>query len=184
MRLPQRTRGLVIGLVTLAIGPAIAASLTPAMTARTSSTLAVASPIVNATSLPDATTMKRHPLPVVVVTPVPTPTPKPRPVVLTTPRPIPAAPPANYPPGSVQQDIINAANAWGVDPNWMLRIAKCESNFHPTSVNPAGPYEGLFQFLPRTFYANGGTNIWDPVDQSNIAAKMLAHGQAHQWSCA
>jgi hypothetical protein len=37
-----------------------------------------------------------------------------------------------------------------------------------------------------TFIANGGTaaTIWNPVDQANIAAKMFAHGQSHEWSCA
>ena len=66
----------------------------------------------------------------------------------------------------------------------MVNIARCESGLRPTAYNPSGPYIGLFQFLQSTFTANGGTNIYDAADQSNIAAKMLAHGQAHQWSCA
>jgi hypothetical protein len=66
----------------------------------------------------------------------------------------------------------------------MLKIAKCESGLNPRAYNPSGPYYGLFQFLMSTFRANGGTDIWDPVQQANITAKMLAHGQAHQWGCA
>ena len=66
----------------------------------------------------------------------------------------------------------------------MVKIARCESGLRPNAYNPRGPYIGLFQFLQSTFTANGGTNIWDAADQANIAAKMLAHGQAHQWSCA
>jgi hypothetical protein len=66
----------------------------------------------------------------------------------------------------------------------MVSIARCESGLRPNAYNPRGPYIGLFQFLQSTFTANGGTNIWSATDQANIAAKMLAHGQAHQWSCA
>lgn len=91
-------------------------------------------------------------------------------------------PPAS--PGSIIAIIEAAAARWGVSGSWMVSIARCESGLRPTAVNPSGPYEGLFQFLPSTFRGNGGTNIWDPTDQSNIAAKMLAHGQAYQWSCA
>ena len=86
--------------------------------------------------------------------------------------------------GSVASIIRAAAARWGVSGDWMVSIARCESGLRPNAYNPRGPYYGLFQFLMSTFRANGGTNIWDASDQSNIAAKMLAHGQAHQWSCA
>jgi soluble lytic murein transglycosylase-like protein len=93
-----------------------------------------------------------------------------------------AGPPAA--PGSVVAIIEAAASRWGVSGSWMVGIARCESGLRTNAVNPSGPYLGLFQFLQSTFRANGGTNIWSAADQSNIAAKMLAHGQAHQWSCA
>ena len=81
--------------------------------------------------------------------------------------------------------IIEAAAArWGVSGAWMVKIARCESGLRTTAYNPHGPYIGLFQFLTSTFTHNGGTNIYSAADQANIAAKMLAHGQAHQWSCA
>lgn len=97
--------------------------------------------------------------------------------------PLPAAgPPAS--PTSIIGIIEAAAARWGVSGSWMVSIARCESGLRPTAVNPSGPYIGLFQFLQSTFRANGGTNIWDPTDQANVTAKMLAHGQAHQWSCA
>ena len=86
----------------------------------------------------------------------------------------------------VVADITAAAQHWGVSVSWMLRTANCESHFHWNSVNPSGPYIGVFQFLMSTFIANGGTaaSIWDPAAQANIAAKMFAHGQSHEWSCA
>ena len=86
----------------------------------------------------------------------------------------------------VVADITAAAEKYGVSVSWMLKTANCESHFHWNSVNPSGPYIGVFQFLMSTFIANGGTaaSIWDPAAQANIAAKMFADGQSHEWSCA
>jgi hypothetical protein len=86
----------------------------------------------------------------------------------------------------VVADITAAAERYGVSVSWMLKTANCESHFHWNSVNPSGPYIGVFQFFRSTFIANGGTaaSIWDPAAQANIAAKMFAHGQSHEWSCA
>jgi soluble lytic murein transglycosylase-like protein len=115
-------------------------------------------------------------------TAAPTAAPKPpaRPRVVAPP--IAAGPPAD--PNSVIGIIEAAAARWGVSGSWMVKIARCESGLRPNAYNPRGPYVGLFQFLQSTFTHNGGTNIYDAADQANIAAKMLANGQAHQWSCA
>jgi hypothetical protein len=119
---------------------------------------------------------------------VATPAPTPMPTLAPTPRPqvVQAAPPVVPPadPNSVIGIIQAAAARWGVSGDWMVKIARCESGLRTNAYNPSGPYIGLFQFLQSTFRANGGTNIYDAADQSNITAKMLAHGQAHQWSCA
>jgi hypothetical protein len=121
--------------------------------------------------------------------PTPTPTPVPTPVATATPKPtarptanIPSAPPPAA--GTIEAIIQAAADANGVSYPWMLKIARCESGLNPHAYNPSGPYYGLYQFLQSTFRANGGTDIWDPVQQANITARMLAHGQAHQWGCA
>jgi soluble lytic murein transglycosylase-like protein len=111
--------------------------------------------------------------------PAPAPAPRPRPTVKPL---VVAGPPAA--PGSVVAIIEAAAYRWGVSGSWMVSIARCESGLRTTAVNASGPYLGLFQFLQSTFTHNGGTNIWSAADQANIAAKMLAHGQAYQWSCA
>jgi soluble lytic murein transglycosylase-like protein len=125
----------------------------------------------------------------------PTPTPAPS----ATPAPAPARPVAKLSvklrsvapplvaaasPTSVIGIIETAAARWGVSGAWMVQIARCESGLRPTAVNAAGPYLGLFQFLQSTFTHNGGTSIWDAANQANVTAKMLAHGQAYQWSCA
>ena len=93
----------------------------------------------------------------------------------------PAIPASSYPPGSVQAIITAAAQAHGVDPSWMIRTATCESTLRPNAYNPAGPYYGLFQFLMSTFRAHGGTDIWDPTQQANIAASMFAAGDSSAW---
>jgi len=86
-----------------------------------------------------------------------------------------------YTAAQVETIITAAAEADGVDPAWMIATATCESNLHPNSYNPSGPYYGLFQFLMSTFRAHGGTSIWDPVQQAQIAASMFASGDSSAW---
>lgn len=87
-------------------------------------------------------------------------------------------------PGSIEGVIRAAAARHGVSGDWMVKIAMCESGLRSHAFNPVGPYYGIFQFLMSTFHAHGGTDIWDPVQQAEIAATMLAHGGAHAWGCA
>jgi hypothetical protein len=84
---------------------------------------------------------------------------------------------------SIRAIIAAAALVHGVDPSWMIAIATCESGLDPRAVEPHGHY-GLFQFLPSTYAANGGHDLWNPVEQAAVTATMLAHGQAWQWACA
>jgi soluble lytic murein transglycosylase-like protein len=109
-------------------------------------------------------------------------------LVPPTPKPTPTAPASwgtvpgvSYAPGTVAAIIMAAAAQYGVDGNWMVNIAHCESGLRPNAYNPGGPYVGIFQFLPSTFAAHGGTNIYDPTQQANIAANMIAHGGAGAW---
>jgi soluble lytic murein transglycosylase-like protein len=186
LRLPARIRGVGLGLTVLAAAPLIAAALTtetpahlaavPPLQARLA---AVERAVHEVPSGPRLALRLHAPFPPRTSTPAPAPAPQPKPAH----HPI-AAPAANWPHTVVVADIVAAAQRWGDDPNWLLRIASCESGLRPNAINRSGPYYGLFQFLMSTFLHNGGHNIWDPADQANIAAKMIAHGQAHQWSCA
>lgn len=103
---------------------------------------------------------------------------------VATPKPV----TVSYGSGDIQSIIVAAANRFGVDPNWLLRVAKCESGFNPNAYNPSGA-SGLFQFMPATFAANsvragfGGSSIWDPVASANTAAYMFSVGQSRQWTC-
>jgi peptidoglycan hydrolase CwlO-like protein len=94
-------------------------------------------------------------------------------------------PPGNY--TQSQQQIIaiikTAAARYGQDGNRMVRVAQCESSLNPRAYDAGSGASGLFQFMPGTFYGNGGHDIWDPTDQSNIAAKMFSQGRSGDWSC-
>lgn len=192
MRFPKRMRGLVAGSIVLVAGPVVAATLASSPVARVASVRAVAAvaltPADQTVKIESRPMMLRlhAPIPPPVAAPAPAPAPAPQRIPVrrpSSPRVVPTAVgPVDR--NSIVGIILAAAARWGVDGNWMVSIARCESSLNPRAVNPRGPYIGLFQFLQSTFSHNGGTNIWDPADQANITAKMLAHGQAHQWSCA
>jgi soluble lytic murein transglycosylase-like protein len=179
--MPKRVRGIVLGLATLLVGPVVSAALfAPAGPA------AVASHSSGAAAVQVVRERVTH---VHELDFAPDPTAAPPALVVhltaTTPKPTPAAPGpipgVSYAPGTVAAIIMAAAAAHGVDGNWMVSIAHCESGLRPNAYNPAGPYVGLYQFLPSTFAAHGGTNIYDPTQQANIAAAMLAAGGARSW---
>jgi hypothetical protein len=184
LRLPVRIKGMLGGLAVLAVGPVIALGHGghPALTGVAPSAPAQveAIPAAHLAYLPprDAVAEIRLPDPTPAPTPAPTHAPPTaRPVATPVPLPPPSA-------GTIEAIIYAAATKYGVSYSWMLKIARCESSLNPRAYNPAGPYIGLFQFLPSTFRAHGGTDIYDPVQQANITADMLAHGQAGAWGCA
>jgi peptidoglycan hydrolase CwlO-like protein len=86
-----------------------------------------------------------------------------------------------------QQQIISiirtAASRYGANGDQMVRVAGCESGLNPQAYDPYSGASGLFQFMPGTFYGHGGHDIWDPTDQSNVAANVFAQGQSGAWSC-
>jgi predicted nucleic acid-binding Zn-ribbon protein len=86
-----------------------------------------------------------------------------------------------------QQQIISiirtAASTYGANGDQMVRVAQCESGLNPRAYDAYSGASGLFQFMPGTFYGHGGHDIWDPTDQSNVAAKMFAQAQSGAWTC-
>lgn len=79
--------------------------------------------------------------------------------------------------------IRTAAATYGANGDQMVRVARCESGLNERAYDPYSGASGLFQFMPGTFYGHGGHDIWDPTDQSNVAAKMFAQGQSSAWTC-
>lgn len=128
----------------------------------------------------------REKLPVYPPDPPPPPPPPPPAPPPPPPKPKPAPPRPVYVPVDKEAiaAIIRAAAArYGADPNQLLRVAMCESGLNPNSYNARSGASGLFQFKPATFYGHGGHNLWDPVDQANIAAKMFSQGLYYEWAC-
>lgn len=87
------------------------------------------------------------------------------------------------PVGTIKQIIWAAAQKYNVSYSWILGVAECESGLNPTAVNRSSGASGLFQFMPATFYGHGGTDIWNPTQQANIAAKMFSIGESSEWTC-
>jgi hypothetical protein len=181
-RIPLRVGELAVGLAVLPIGAGLsiglAASSGPAPEAPVSG---LASSLLRFHVLPLSSGWNAPAVPVDAPALATLPPAPPLSRLTPTPVPTPRIPPASYPAGSIQAIITAAAQADGVDPSWMIRTAQCESGLRPNAYNPAGPYYGLFQFLMSTFRAHGGTNIWDPTQQSQIAASMFAAGDSSAW---
>ena len=87
------------------------------------------------------------------------------------------------PVGTITQIVWAAAQQYNVSYSWLLGVAQCESGLNPTAVNKYSGASGLFQFMPATFHGHGGTDIWDPVQQADIAAKMFSIGESGEWTC-
>ncbi len=185
--MPKRARGLVLGCLMMVAGPATAVLITTPSQGLAASASLVRSSVGEVDRL---TNVINQPMMLRVREPIAPSSYRPQPPVIRVHlyhRPGFVVPQGlSVSQAQVVADITAAAEKYGVSVSWMLKTANCESHFHWNSVNPSGPYIGVFQFLMSTFIANGGTaaSIWDPAAQANIAAKMFANGQSHEWSCA
>jgi hypothetical protein len=94
----------------------------------------------------------------------------------------------NHPPplAWIAKIITDAFSPLGQDAVvWALRIAYCESRYHPNSVNSDSGATGLFQFMAGTW---GGTpwaskSRLDPVANAQAAAWLYSHYGPGRWSC-
>lgn len=65
---------------------------------------------------------------------------------------------------------------------WANCIIQCECSYRADIVSSNGLYFGIFQFEPRTYYANGGTDINDWREQMRIAKELYDKGeQSFRW---
>ena len=86
--------------------------------------------------------------------------------------------------GSMEAVITDAAVEFGLDPDYLLSVDDCESDFDPYAVNEVG-YYGLFQFDHTTWASYGYGSIYDPTAQARTAARLIAAGQTERWpNCA
>lgn len=95
-----------------------------------------------------------------------------------------AAPEVSVPTvAAIKQIILSASQRYGVPYGRLLSVAECESSLNPLAVNRSSGATGLFQFMPATFYGHGGTDLWSPTQQADIAAKMFSIGESSEWVC-
>lgn len=97
--------------------------------------------------------------------------------------------------GSVEQIIIDAANRYGVDANYALQIAQCESSMNPSATNygysengvdfPAGIYQHLTNYWDARAakYGYAGASVYDPVANANVTMAMWSEGLKYLWEC-
>lgn len=84
----------------------------------------------------------------------------------------------------VAQIVRSAAGEFGVDGDYLLSVATCESDLDPFAHDGYG-YHGLFQFDEQTWAAYGYGSIYDAAAQARTAARLIAAGQAERWpNCA
>jgi hypothetical protein len=90
------------------------------------------------------------------------------------------------PPPNIAKIINDAFSPLGqAAVTWAMRIAWCESRYHPNSVNSSSGASGLFQFLPSTWSGTPWANQspFDPVANANAAAWLYSHYGPGRWAC-
>lgn len=64
----------------------------------------------------------------------------------------------------------------------LYRVIPCESTYNPYALNHVGPFYGLMQFYPPTWYAMGGGDWFSAWWQGYNTAKLLHHASpGTQW---
>ena len=86
----------------------------------------------------------------------------------------------DIPVGTPVDEIKRAADAFGLDANFMKAVAKIESGFNPTQRT--GSYIGLFQLSKYEFGKFGFGDILNPRDNAVAAAyKVITEGILFEW---
>lgn len=93
------------------------------------------------------------------------------------------------PPTDLEAIFTDASQKYAVSKDKLMKIAKCESNFHTNSVNPGGPYLGMYQYLESTWVSTrkamgadpNPVLVYDPKEAINTSAWKIAHGGLDAW---
>lgn len=93
---------------------------------------------------------------------------------------------------SVEQIIREAARKYGLNEDYFVHIAQCESGLNPNAVNYGynenGYPSGLFQHLSGYYPARAAkygysTDVFDAYSNANVTAAMFADGLQGLWQC-
>jgi soluble lytic murein transglycosylase-like protein len=86
----------------------------------------------------------------------------------------------DIPVGTPAEEIKRASDAFGLDYNFMMAVAKIESGFNPNQRT--GSYIGLFQLSEYEFRKFGFGQIRNPRDNAVAAAyKIITEGVLFEW---
>ena len=94
--------------------------------------------------------------------------------------------------GSVEQIVRRAARKYGIDEDYFVHIAQCESTMNPKAVNTSyyenGYPSGLFQHLSGYYPARAAkygysADVFDAYSNANVTAAMFADGLSRLWEC-
>lgn len=92
----------------------------------------------------------------------------------------------------VEQIVREAARKYGINEDYFVSIANCESTMNPGAVNynynENGYPSGLFQHLSGYFPARAAkygysSNVFDAYSNANTTAAMFADGLSNLWEC-
>lgn len=90
--------------------------------------------------------------------------------------------------GDYESVVRLAARDAGIDEGTFVRIARCESGFTPTAHNPSGA-SGLLQQMARYWdgraelYGFAGADVFDPVANAFVSARMARDQGFGPWEC-
>jgi soluble lytic murein transglycosylase-like protein len=93
---------------------------------------------------------------------------------------------------NVEQIIRTAARKYGVDENYLVHIAQCESGLNPNAVNhnyfengyPSGLFQHLSGYFPSRAAKYGySPDVFDAYSNANVTAAMFADGLQGLWEC-
>ncbi|MDA9522519.1 transglycosylase [Bradyrhizobium sp. CCBAU 11434] len=86
----------------------------------------------------------------------------------------------DIPLGTPAEEIKRVSDAFGLDVNFMMAVAKIESGFNPNQRT--GSYIGLFQLSKYEFGKFGSGQILNPRDNAVAAAyKIITEGVQFEW---
>ena len=86
-----------------------------------------------------------------------------------------------------------AARKYGVDENFMVRIAHCESTMTASAQNtnyydnghPSGLFQHISGYWPARAakYGYAGASVFDAYSNANVTAAMFRDGLSGLWEC-
>ena len=93
---------------------------------------------------------------------------------------------------TVEGIVREAARKYGIDEDYFVHIAQCESNLTPSAVNygynengyPSGIFQHLSGYYPARAERYGySTDVFDAYSNANTTAAMFAEGLQSLWEC-